>query len=121
MLFKIPNAQKRIQNKNQTAYVEEGVSITPMPVTMDETVTITYDGLLAQNNAATIYTHVGNGFSDYWTNIQDIPMKKEGNVWMARVTPSDSRLNFCFYDGANNWDNNNGYNWSLTIHNGKQY
>jgi len=120
-MFKLPTAEKRIKNKKQTAYVEEGVSITPMPVTMDETVTITYDGLLAQNKAETIYAHMGNGFSDSWTNIQDIPMKKEKTVWTASVIPADSRMNFCFHDGADNWDNNNGYNWSLTIHNGKQF
>lgn len=120
-MFKLPTAEKRIKNKKQTAYVEEGVTITPMPVTMDDPVTITYDGLLAQNNVAAIYAHVGNGFSDYWTNVQDIPMKKEGNIWAANVIPSDSRMNFCFHDGADNWDNNYGHDWSLTIHNGKQY
>ncbi|MGI6588288.1 MAG: carbohydrate-binding protein [Peptococcia bacterium] len=120
-MFKFPRAQKRIKNKKQTAYVEKGVSITPMPVTMDETVMITYDGLLAQSNAQTIYAHVGNGFSDYWEDIQDIPMKKESNTWTASIIPSDSRLNFCFHDGAGNWDNNYGHNWSLTVHNGKQF
>ena len=53
-------------------------------------------------------------------NVQDIPMKKTNNVWSASIIPSDSRLNFCFYDGANNWDNNNGHSiGGLTVHNGK--
>lgn len=124
-MFKIPKAEKRIaenriNDKRQTAVVENGVSITPMPVTMKETVTITYDGLLAQSGAALIYAHVGNGNNSYWDNVQDIPMKMENKVWSANLKPADSRLNFCFHDGANNWDNNNGYNWSLTIHNGQQ-
>lgn len=122
-MVKFPMPDKRISHKKQTAYVEEGVSITPMPVTMEETVNITYNGLLAQNNTDTVYLHLGNGLSDFWTNIQDIPMEKmanEYNVWTANVIPSDSRLNFCFHDGSNNWDNNYGHNWSLTVHNGKQ-
>ncbi|MGI6144961.1 MAG: carbohydrate-binding protein [Clostridia bacterium] len=119
-MFKISTDEKKSNNKQQTAYVGEGVSITPMPVTMMETVTIEYDGLLSQNNTDNIYLHVGHGLSDYWTNVQDIPMKKTNNVWSASIIPSDSRLNFCFHDGANNWDNNNGHNWSLTVHNGKQ-
>ncbi|MGI6588554.1 MAG: carbohydrate-binding protein [Peptococcia bacterium] len=95
-MFKFPRAQKRIKNKKQTAYVEKGVSITPMPVTMDETVMITYDGLLAQSNAQTIYAHVGNGFSDYWEDIQDIPMKKESNTWTASITPLRFTPEFLF-------------------------
>jgi len=119
-MFKFPSAEKRIANKKQTTYVEEGVSITPMPVTMNETVSISYDGLLAQNNAGSIYLHVGNGLSDYWTNIQDVSMEKENDVWTTNVLPLGARMNFCFHDGANNWDNNYGHNWSFTVHNGKQ-
>ena len=42
-MFKISTDEKKSNNKQQTAYVGEGVSITPMPVTMMETVTIEYD------------------------------------------------------------------------------
>lgn len=117
-MFKIPGVEK--MHKKQTAYVEKGVNITPMPVTMEDTVNICYNGLLAENNAERIYMRVGNGPNVYWTNIRDIPMEKENNVWTASIIPTDSRLNFCFHDGANNWDNNYGHNWSLTVHNGEQ-
>ena len=118
-MFKSPSEEKRISNKKNTSVIEEGVSITPMPVTLEETVNITYDGLLAQNNALDLYIHVGNGLSDNWTNVQDVQMQRVKNFWTASLIPSDSRLNFCFHDGADNWDNNNGRNWSLTVHNGK--
>lgn len=120
-MFKIPKAEKRINNKRlTTTFVEKGVSITPMPVTLEEEVTITYDGLLAQSGASAIYAHLGNGSSDNWKNVQDLPMTKEEGAWSISIIPADSRMNFCFHDGANNWDNNYGYNWSCTIHNGKQ-
>ncbi len=117
-MFRLPGIERRI-NKKQTAYVEEGVSITPMPLTMDESVTITYDGLLAQSGAHNVFVHLGAGNSNEWTNVQDLEMKKENNRWTTEFVPSDSRLNFCFHDGADNWDNNYNLNWSLTIHNGK--
>jgi hypothetical protein len=117
-MFRLPGIERRI-NKKQTAYVEEGVSITPMPLTMDEPVTITYDGLLAQSGAQKVLLHLGAGNSNEWTNVHDLEMKKESNRWTTEFVPSDSRLNFCFHDGADNWDNNYNLNWSLTIHNGK--
>ncbi|MDD2401014.1 MAG: carbohydrate-binding protein [Clostridia bacterium] len=118
-MFKFLIPEKRINNKANTSVIEEGVSISPMPVTMDETVKIGYEGLLAQNGATNIFAHVGYGSSNSWDNIQDISMRKENNIWNCEIVPNDSRLNFCFHDDANNWDNNNGYDWSLTIHNGK--
>ena len=109
-------------NKIKTVNVEEGVSITPMPVTLGEPVQITYEGLLAKNGARQVYTHLGYGGNDSWSDIQDIPMSAADKRWYCALTPdvsSTTRMNFCFHDGANHWDNNNGHNWSLAIHNGQ--
>nr|WP_236995025.1 carbohydrate-binding protein [Heliomicrobium modesticaldum] len=27
-------------------------------------------------------------------------------------------VHFCFHDSAHNWDNNNGLNWTIQVHNG---
>jgi hypothetical protein len=44
LMFKIPGPQRRIE-KRMTSEIDKGVSITPMPITMNEEVTITYNGL----------------------------------------------------------------------------
>lgn len=99
---------------------EFGIEVTPVPVTAGDEVTVRYSGLLAQNGASQIILHAGFGDNQAWQNIQDIPMQKKGpNTWEARLAVgTDSRLNFCFHDGADHWDNNNGRNWSYEVHNG---
>lgn len=93
-----------------------------MPVTLGETVQISYEGLLSKSGAGQMYTHLGYGSNEGWSNIQDIPMSMSDKGWYCDLVPDAStaaRLNFCFHDGANHWDNNYGHNWSLTIHNGE--
>lgn len=108
-------------NKIKTATVEEGVSISPMPATEGETITISYNGLLANSGASMVYAHLGYGSSDNWRQIEDIAMSKLQGAWNCQVLPKGERMNFCFHDNANNWDNNYGRNWSLGIHNGETY
>lgn len=109
-------------NKVRTVNIEEGVNISPMPVTLGEPIQIAYEGLLARSGAAQVYTHLGYGNNESWSDVRDIPMSEAAKGWHCNLTPDVSsavRLNFCFHDGANHWDNNNGHNWSLTIHNGE--
>ena len=84
----------------------------------NKTVTIKYNGNLVQNGADSVYLHSGYGSLD-WNYIKDIPMsQEESGEWKATIgiDPScGSRLNFCFKDGANNWDNNYGCNWKVDI------
>lgn len=112
-------ARKAQTNKERTSVIDEGVSVTPVPITEGETLTIKYDGLLAKNGATNVYAHLGYGDSHHWQEIEDIPMNYAKTAWTCEIIPKAERINFCFHDGANNWDNNNGRNWSLTIHNGK--
>jgi hypothetical protein len=53
--------------------------------------------------------------------VQDIKMKKgRDGSWSASLVVNDpTRLNFCFHDGADHWDNNSGRNWSYEIHDGE--
>lgn len=110
--------RKAAKHKTQTSVVEEGISITPIPATEGETISITYDGLLAKSGAEKVYTHLGYGSNDNWTDIEDIAMSRIPQGWTCDILPKKERLNFCFHDGANNWDNNYDHNWSITIHNG---
>jgi hypothetical protein len=107
------------KRKTKTSEVVEGISITPIPATAGETITITYDGLLAKSGAGTVYTHLGYGDNDSWANIEDVVMSNIPQGWTCDLLPKGERMNFCFHDGANNWDNNYGHNWSIGLHNGE--
>lgn len=96
-----------------------GVVVDPMPVTSDEEVTFLYYGLLANDGADQVYMHCGYGNPKNWEQIQDIRMEKTARGWAKTLPIQDKgRFNFCFKDSANNWDNNNGINWTFEIHNG---
>lgn len=98
--------------------VADGIFLEPVPITAGDEVKIRYKGMLS-GSADKVYLHTGYGYGE-WQNIQDIPMKKtRDGGWTAglKIT-DDSCLNFCFHDGAENWDNNNGNNWIYEIHNG---
>lgn len=97
---------------------QHGVRVAPVPATPDSTVTVAYSGLLAKESAGMIFLHWGVGPGP-WQNVQEVPMmqQQEDGTWIARLrTPKEGgSLEFCFHDGAGNWDNNNGLNWSVTV------
>ncbi|HHY46214.1 MAG TPA: carbohydrate-binding protein [Firmicutes bacterium] len=115
-------AQKRLQKRTEYRG-DDGVYVSPTPITAGSEVTVKYDGLLARSGADAVYLHAGFGPNDSWREIHDIPMTMaRDNMWTATVpikVEETSRINFCFRDSANNWDNNNGANWSYEIHNGE--
>lgn len=114
--------QKVSSRKIRSTEVEGDVTVAPVPVTFGEDITVQYQGMLARSGAEQVYLHMGYGPAERWQFISDIPMEKVGNTWEAKFEiTDDSRLNFCFKDNAGNWDNNNGRNWSLEVHTGKQY
>lgn len=90
-------------------------SITPTPGKVGDEVLIRYHGLLAQAGADQIWLHTGYG-EGAWSGINDYQMIKAGNEWEQKVIiENGGQFNFCFKDSANNWDNNNGLNWSYRI------
>lgn len=96
-----------------------GVVVDPVPITAGEEITVLYNGLLSKSGADQVYLHVGYGDARGWTNIGSYRMSRTGWGWVKTLEmPDDTRFNFCFKDSANNWDNNNGINWSFEIHNG---
>lgn len=100
---------------NVVGYAAQGISIAPQDARAGELVKIVYSGLLDQQGADQVYLHLGYG--DQWDKTTDLPMQKTINGWQ-RVIPLDvtGNMHFCFKDSANNWDNNNGDNWSLVVH-----
>ncbi len=103
--------------------VDDGVYVSPTPITAGDHVTIKYTGMLAKAGANQLTLRMGYGH-DVWSDVNDIPMSKvENGVFEARAEiPLEqcSRLHFCFVDGSGNWDNNSLRNWSYEIHCGEQ-
>lgn len=102
--------------------VVDGIFMEPVPITLGDEVRLKYKGKLATAGATNLYLRSGYGF-DEWTDVQDIKMKKgRDGSWSASIVVKDpTRLNFCFHDGADHWDNNSGQNWSYEIHDGELY
>lgn len=78
------------------------------------TVKISYTGKLFQEKAEEVFIHYG--FGNSWDNLSDVQMKKTELGFQAEITLDNSdSFNFCFNDGNETWDNNNGQNYSFTI------
>lgn len=92
------------------------VRVRPLPMHNGDVIEVRYNGLLAKSGADQVYLHTGLAYEYDWTNVQNIKMNKEENDWVVNVELKEPvKLKFCFKDSANNWDNNNGRNWSYTI------
>lgn len=97
--------------------VVDGIFLEPVPITLGDELKIKYKGALAESAAGKIYLHAGFG-TEAWEKILDVPMKKTRDGGWSVTIPVDepSNLNFCFRDEAQNWDNNQGRNWSYQVH-----
>ena len=77
-------------------------------------VKISYTGNLFQNGAEEVYIHYGFGL--LWNNVSEQLMKKTELGFQAEIElPSEDSFNFCFNDGHNTWDNNDGNNYIFSI------
>ncbi len=78
------------------------------------TVKISYIGELFQNGSEEVYIHFGFGL--LWENVSEIKMVKTELGFQAEIELEDfESLNFCFRNGANVWDNNDGNNYIFPI------
>lgn len=99
----------------------DNVNINPTPITTGENVTIEYDGLLSQSGAEEVYLHAGVGEGREWNDVKTIKMNRtpQGD-WRTTVRLNTTQdFKFCFKDAAENWDNNDGQDWSYQVHNGE--
>jgi hypothetical protein len=114
---KMPRATKTTTTTtatNNTDYIKNGVSISPAVPAVGDKVKILYDGLLSKSGATHVYAHLGYGGN--WAYSQDIPMTRTYSGFEASIPVSETdRLNVCFKDCANNWDNNSGLNYTFDV------
>lgn len=77
-------------------------------------VKISYTGKLFEENSNNVYLHYGYGLQ--WDNVSEVEMIKTELGYQAEIEllPSDA-LNLCFRNSNNEWDNNNGQNYSFPI------
>ncbi|MCK8824860.1 carbohydrate-binding protein [Fuchsiella alkaliacetigena] len=101
----------------------DGVNVNPTPIVAGENVTIEYDGLLTDSGAEEVYLHAGVGEGETWEDVKTIRMNRTPQgTWKTTVRLNTTdKFNFCFKDSAENWDNNEGYNWSYDIHETEHY
>lgn len=77
-------------------------------------VKISYTGKFFQDHSEEVFIHYGFGL--LWENINEIKMEKTELGFQTEITLMESdSLNFCFRNGTNQWDNNDGQNYSFPI------
>ena len=97
---------------NNSLYTSNGLTINPSKFTSGDKIKLTYNGLLLQSGAEEVFAHIGWG--DAWEDVNDIKMSKTKSGFTATIkVDKPAVLNVCFKDAMNNWDNNNGSNYSI--------
>ena len=75
---------------------------------------ISYTGKLFEDNAEKIFLHYG--FGENWDNVSEIEMEKTELGFQAELSlPESDFLKLCFKDNNENWDNNDGTDYSFVI------
>lgn len=78
------------------------------------TVKISYTGKLFSECAEKVFIHYGFGLQ--WEDLNEIEMEKTELGFQAEVSlTSFDTFNFCFRDGNDNWDNNDGKNYVFPV------
>lgn len=77
-------------------------------------VKISYLGKLYQDNSEEVSIHYGFGIN--WNNVSDIKMEKTDLGFQAEIDLLEGdTFNFCFRNGNNEWDNNDGQNYVFPL------
>lgn len=77
-------------------------------------VKISYTGKLFQDASQEVSIHYG--FGSNWDNINDVVMEKTDLGFQAEIQLLEGdTFNFCFKNGNDEWDNNNGQNYVFPL------
>ena len=80
----------------------------------NSTVKISYTGNFFQNNDENVYIHYG--FGNNWDGLNEIKMEKTELGFQAEIALGEGdTFNFCIRNDKNEWDNNDGKNYSFKI------
>lgn len=83
-------------------------------LTPNSTIKISYTGKFFQDNSDDVYIHYGFGVN--WDNLNEIKMEKTELGFQAEIKLCENdSFRFCFKNGNNNWDNNEGQNYIFPI------
>jgi hypothetical protein len=94
-------------------YRNEQIELIPSAARSGDSVRIKYHGLLKNSGANEVFLYLGK---DGWQSSKFVPMQwSEDGFYIDVRAEADHELNFCFKDTANNWDNNNGFDWKVDI------
>ena len=75
---------------------------------------ISYVGSLYQNGSEEVYLHYGYGLN--WDNVSETKMEKTELGFQCEIDILEAEsLNLCFKSENNEWDNNNGENYTFYI------
>ena len=77
-------------------------------------VKISYTGKFFQDSYEEVFIHYGFGIN--WDNVNDIKMEKTELGFQAEIELGEGEtFNFCFKNGNDEWDNNEGQNYVFPI------
>ena len=77
-------------------------------------VKVTYCGELYENNSEEVHIHFGYGL--LWTDVAEQAMTKTDTGFETTINiPGTDLFNCCFRNEANEWDNNDGHNYSFVV------
>ena len=77
-------------------------------------VKISYSGKLFQEGSEKVSIHYGFGLN--WDNLNDIEMEKTDLGFQAEIDLGEGEtFNFCFNNGEDCWDNNDGQNYIFPL------
>ena len=80
----------------------------------NETVKLTYKGYLFKANSTDV--SIVYGYGDNWENTTEQPMKRTLGGFVTEITLQDfDKLNFCFKNSYEEWDNNNFQDYHVDI------
>ncbi len=83
-------------------------------LTANSTVKISYTGKFFQDSSSDVYIHYG--FGSNWEGLNELKMEKTELGFQTELVLLDSEsLCFCFKNGNDEWDNNDGNNYIFPI------
>lgn len=80
----------------------------------NSTVKISYTGKFFEDGSDEVFIHYG--FGENWDGLSEVKMEKTELGFQTEITLNESStFNFCFKNGNNEWDNNDGQNYIFEI------